>query len=145
MWHLNKLSSRELKGGRGLNTHPQPVCGAFAFVSISKAVRGVVRARVGHSGQSAVIARARCTVQDRRPSYKTMLDNRLVTHLKARVAALETEKSKLQSLQSMEYVILPGTDLRVSRLCLGTMQLAGSVEKGTSDVSCARRVVVGWR
>ena len=35
----------------------------------------------------------------------------------------------------MEYTTLPGTDLRVSRICLGTMQFAGSVEEGTSDVT----------
>ena len=35
----------------------------------------------------------------------------------------------------MEYVTLPGTDLKVSRICLGTMQFAGSVEAGTTDVT----------
>ena len=35
----------------------------------------------------------------------------------------------------MDYVTLPGTDLKVSRVCLGTWQLAGSVEKNTSDVT----------
>ena len=35
----------------------------------------------------------------------------------------------------MEYVTLPGTDLTVSRICLGTMQFAGSIEEGTSDVT----------
>ena len=35
----------------------------------------------------------------------------------------------------MDYVTLPGTELRVSRVCLGTWQLAGSVENGTSDIT----------
>ena len=36
---------------------------------------------------------------------------------------------------NMEYVTLPGTDLKVSRICVGTMQFAGSVESGTTDVT----------
>jgi myo-inositol catabolism protein IolS len=35
----------------------------------------------------------------------------------------------------MEYTTIPNTDLNVSRICLGTMQFAGSVEGGTSDVT----------
>lgn len=35
----------------------------------------------------------------------------------------------------MEYVTIPGTELEVSRVCLGTMQFAGSVEEGTYDVT----------
>ena len=35
----------------------------------------------------------------------------------------------------MEYVVLPNTDLKVSRVCLGTMQFAGSVEGGRKDVT----------
>ena len=33
----------------------------------------------------------------------------------------------------MEKITLPGTDLEVSRVCLGTMQFAGSVEEGERD------------
>ena len=36
---------------------------------------------------------------------------------------------------AMEYVVLPGTSLRVSRVCLGTMQFSGSAENGTDDVT----------
>jgi|EP01046_Picozoa_sp_COSAG06_P032183 aryl-alcohol dehydrogenase-like predicted oxidoreductase len=31
----------------------------------------------------------------------------------------------------MQYITLPGTDLRVSRVCLGTQQLSGSAEDET--------------
>ena len=33
----------------------------------------------------------------------------------------------------METITLPRTDLTVSRVCLGTMQFAGSKEAGTCD------------
>ena len=35
----------------------------------------------------------------------------------------------------MDMITLPLTDLRVSRICLGTMQLAGSIEAGSCDVT----------
>eukprot|EP00930_Biecheleria_cincta_P082391 TRINITY_DN72129_c0_g1_i1.p1 TRINITY_DN72129_c0_g1~~TRINITY_DN72129_c0_g1_i1.p1 ORF type:complete len:373 (-),score=70.41 TRINITY_DN72129_c0_g1_i1:50-1126(-) len=35
----------------------------------------------------------------------------------------------------MEYITIPGTDLRVSRICLGTMQFSGSVDEGTVDIT----------
>jgi aryl-alcohol dehydrogenase-like predicted oxidoreductase len=62
------------------------------------------------------------------------MEARVIAVLEEQVAALEKENALL-SESEMQYVILPGTDLRVSRLCLGTMQFAGSVEKGTSDVT----------
>jgi len=43
------------------------------------------------------------------------------------------KKFKLSS--DMEYVTIPGTDLRVSRICMGTMQFSGSVDEGTVDVT----------
>lgn len=35
----------------------------------------------------------------------------------------------------MVYTSLPGTSLRVSRICLGTMQFSGSTDEGTVDVT----------
>ena len=37
--------------------------------------------------------------------------------------------------ERMDKTTLPGTDLLVSLVCLGTMQLAGSVEEGTVDIT----------
>jgi aryl-alcohol dehydrogenase-like predicted oxidoreductase len=62
------------------------------------------------------------------------MEDRVIACLQEQIASLEKENILLRQ-SDMQYITLPGTDLRVSRLCLGTMQFAGSVEKGTSDVT----------
>eukprot|EP00929_Paragymnodinium_shiwhaense_P018925 TRINITY_DN13065_c0_g1_i1.p1 TRINITY_DN13065_c0_g1~~TRINITY_DN13065_c0_g1_i1.p1 ORF type:complete len:406 (-),score=48.92 TRINITY_DN13065_c0_g1_i1:106-1323(-) len=48
---------------------------------------------------------------------------------------MATDTGNAAVASAMPRIVLPGTELEVSRVCLGTMQLAGSVEAGSIDVT----------